>query len=242
MSGITLLVFEGQKTEPQIFNNLEKTFFADQTEIILQATYNTVIYRLWKQLAEDEDLDLIEVLKEISPENAKSLGDVERDEIDQIYLFFDYDGHASNAADDKLEEMLQHFDQETENGKLYVSYPMVESLKDLNDDTDFQHHFVAAKQNINYKKLVSDTSKYKHLNEINRQSWHQIIFANVCKANLIVADEYLKPDVLPSQDLIFDKQLSKYIKPDEKVAVLSAFPFFISEYFGVRFYKSINPH
>lgn len=32
---------------------------------------------------------------------------------------------------DVINQMLESFDNETENGKLYISYPMVEALKDF---------------------------------------------------------------------------------------------------------------
>ena len=58
----------------------------------------------------------------------------------EVYLFFDYDGHHNNipkklSGKDALEEMLETFNNETELGKLYVSYPMVEAIKEISADT-----------------------------------------------------------------------------------------------------------
>ena len=59
----------------------------------------------------------------------------DREDFSEGYLFFDYDGHQKNLSKydekDALEQMLMSFDNETENGKLYISYPMVEALRDF---------------------------------------------------------------------------------------------------------------
>lgn len=50
----------------------------------------------------------------------------------QIFLFFDYDFQnrlGTQKVNGILDEMLDFFSDETENGKLYINYPMIESLK-----------------------------------------------------------------------------------------------------------------
>ena len=42
-----------------------------------------------------------------------------------------------------------------------------------------------------------------------------------------------------NQESIFNKQLDKYISKEEKVLVLSAFPFFLIEYFGEEFFSLV---
>ena len=57
-----------------------------------------------------------------------------RDDFSEVYLLFDYDTHQTNLGRkddvDAVAQMLESFDNETENGKLYISYPMVEALRD----------------------------------------------------------------------------------------------------------------
>jgi len=76
MSDIILLVFEGRRTEPKIFENLKKEFFENESKTIVQAVYGTDIYQLWKAIEKDKYLDLIELLREwnthgISPSTSK---------------------------------------------------------------------------------------------------------------------------------------------------------------------------
>ena len=51
-------------------------------------------------------------------------------------MFFDYDGHAPLADDEKIKELLILFNEETSFGKLYISYPMIEALKHINESKD----------------------------------------------------------------------------------------------------------
>lgn len=172
-----------------------------------------------------------ELIRERSEKNKTELDGLERDDIDQIYLFFDYDGYASLATDEKITQMLVHFDNETENGKLYVSYPMIEAYRDLNSFLPFKDNVVQAKENIGYKGIVGGRSQFLDLRQFGRDTWKHVITENLCKSNYIVNDNYTLPDNTPEQTEIFEKQLDKYIEPSNQVAVLSAFPFFIDEYF-----------
>lgn len=226
MNNIILLVFEGARTEVRVFNAIKKEFFANETNTV-HVTYNTSIYQLWEQMNDDEDLDLLEILRERSKDNKLNLKGIERENISQIFLFFDYDGQETMAEDDKIQHMLAHFQEETDNGKLFISYPMVEALKDLNDTSNYEDNIVIANEDKGYKKVVGESSKYQDLRKLNADDWQYIIKENLCKGNLIVNDEYIMPNARLFQDVIFDNQLSKFIIPDTKVAVLSAFPFFI---------------
>ena len=128
MSDTILLVFEGARTERHIFNNLKKHYFSGQNSIV-HATFDTDIYTLWQEVRKDEFLDLIELIRDKNAKNKSELQGISRVNVSQIFLFFDYDGHSHNASDEAIQQMLAHFDNETENGKLYISYPMVEALR-----------------------------------------------------------------------------------------------------------------
>lgn len=231
MAEIILCVFEGEKTEPQIFNSLKKTIFGKDTRFIIHATYNAEIYQLWNYIKGDDFLDLLEVLRERDERNRKSLEGIERDDVSQIFLFFDYEGHATGATDEKIEQMLEYFNEETEHGKLYISYPMVEALKDISGD--FKNHTVPAKEKINYKRMVAESdSPYQDMRKISSKDWKCIISENLKKGNFIVSQSYSAPDPAPLQNTVFQGQLKNYIRPLDQVAVLSGIPFFIVEYFG----------
>lgn len=119
-----LFIFEGQSAEVKIVQTLEKNFF--NRSIGIKCVFDAEIYQLYKKMEENEDfpLDLDNLLKERSEKNKQELKDYNRDSFESVYLFFDYDAHSSMADDEKLKKMLSFFNNETENGMLYISYPM----------------------------------------------------------------------------------------------------------------------
>ncbi|MCY7008347.1 hypothetical protein OCK72_06720 [Fusobacterium simiae] len=76
--------------------------------------------------------------------------------------------------------MLNKFDNETENGKLYISYPMVEALKHLRKNKIATENYIAKiKENVNYKELVSENSDFTDLRKIKYEDWELIISENL---------------------------------------------------------------
>lgn len=103
-----LFVFEGEKTEKTITDSLLKKFIENDKRVVL-SSFKTDIYSLYKLMSEDEDLDVFAVLKEKNPD----LVDFDRDSFSQLFLFFDYDGHAPTASDEKIDRLLSFFNEET---------------------------------------------------------------------------------------------------------------------------------
>jgi len=237
MSNI-LFVFEGEKTEKQITDNLTKYFINENT--VVQCAYCNDVYELHKEIAEDEDLDTFALLKEI-PQNQEILSDYTRVDFAEIYLFFDYDGHDSIADDDDLQEVLNFFNEETESGKIFISYPMIEALKHYADSIDFQHLKVKAKENIRYKRIVGEEAKneFKQIMKYTKEMWIQLIEIHLKKMNFIVNDAFELPAQPIYQIDIFLKQLEKFILRDATVAVLSAFPIFVFDYYGYEYVSDL---
>lgn len=248
-----LFIFEGAKAEDKIFKKLEQNFMGRKHTI--KCVYDAEVYQLYKQLSTDDfALDIVNLLKERSPRIAEELKDYDRDSFAFIYLFFDYDGHSSLADDGKIIELLDFFDNDTANGQMFISYPMVEALRHYRDMESFRDLTVKCKRancpwlqecetvedclaEPHYKNFVS-TDNRKSLSNINSYTfevWKELIIAHLCKANYLVNDRFDMPEKLISQQTIFDRQLSGYIsRRCPEVAVLSAFPLFILDYFGVE--------
>ena len=244
------IISEGEKTEKQIINNLENNFTTFSDKIIF-LSYKANIYNLFREIEEDEDIDIISLLKEKQIKANKIRNDVENidvsninsDDISQIYLFFDYDGHTENASDEEIVKMLNKFDNETENGKLYISYPMVEALKHLKKDKlDINNYLVEAKTRINYKNFVSQNTDYENLVNLTKGNWLFIISENLKRCLFLLEIININYEIysnMINQESIFNKQLDKYISKEEKVLVLSAFPFFLIDYFGEEFFSLV---
>lgn len=239
-----LIIIEGEKAEPPIIDNIKKLFLRDK--IIIKILYGTSIYHLYKKIKEDEDIDIIEILREISNKNRIILENINRRYVSSIFLFFDQDSHASNSSEIKLKELLEYFDNENDRGKLYISYPMVEALRDIEnlecEVIDSNNSCWNTINNKNYKsytsnkiKKISFLSVYENYtidiwNIINKFNWR--------KCNLLINKKSLLPSydelIEFTQDKIYVEQLKLMNLSDKEniknVIVLSAFPFFIANY------------
>ena len=145
--------------------------------------------------------------------------------------------------------MLNLFNDETDMGKLYVSYPMLEALRYTKylPDAEFFKYKIFVDECVKFKGIANDFSDYasdflelnfekeikkEKYNEV-RENWNLLKKQNVKKANWICCGENVMPleKGLISQDKILQNQIEKFIKPKNSIAILAAFPLFLYEYF-----------
>jgi hypothetical protein len=250
MRDIILFVFEGEKTEPLIFDNIQKVFFNRSPGRRIYACFGANIYQLWQELKDDPDFDTIIKLQELA-KNKDELSDLNRDNVGEIHLFFDFEGKilADNQIDKYctiINEMLIIFNDEYENERLWISYPMIESLKHLYGDFNkcFNSCIMKITNSSNYKEYVGAMFDYQDVRKYTYPDWQSLIFINIEKAYCLISRKYQLPeyrdmDKIISQIKIFESQRDRFILPVSSVAVLSSFPFFILYYFGEEQYKDI---
>lgn len=248
------IIYEGEKTERQLVNNLNNIFFDDVSELVpIMFPAGENIYMLWKQLKKDEfQTDLIEVIREYNAEAAKVLKGYQRNGFMEIYLFFDYDGHQNNLSGseervgDILEEMLDTFSEETDLGKLYINYPMVESLRDNkppSEEACYRNCAINLENIKNYKQSVHNLQIYQDFRKLNRGQWYELCINAVCKANCIINNTYCVPkrkifiDKM-GQDKLYRMQKQKYVSFGV-IAVINSIPLFLLEYFKKEFWDEI---
>lgn len=272
-----LFVFEGKKQEPRLYKTMEYLFFNRQAENEIIVSYCSNIYSLYQKMTEydvfgaSDSFALIQLLKEeerAHPETTNVLQELSfSDEISEIYLFFDYDIKQPDAYNSltieeqhtRIKELLCYFNDETDKGKLYINYPMVESIRYFKNslpDNDYKDYTVKASIDGAFKALVNAESCYKNLDficfGINKSSdlkipkdpkkiqsiqdnWITVKEINVKKAHFICVNSYSVPQEksVISQQHIFDNQLDKYVNPNGRIAILNAFPLFLYEYYRV---------
>lgn len=232
-----LMIFEGKRTEPNILDNIKKYFLNEKKEVVVKAIFGTTIYSLYQKFINfdefDYDLDTFTLAQTMNSE----LEYISKDQIAEIYMFFDYDKQASNSSDEKLLKMLDIFNNETEKGKLYISYPMIEAIKHLKKETSFKD--IVAKCEKAYKSEVACIcdEEFKNFNNYTKENWEYIVNQHSKKANYVVNDNFIFPTSLISQNEIFEKQKEKYINISENVAVLGSFPIFLVDYYGIDKFK-----
>lgn len=253
-----LFVFEGAEREPRIFKTLERLFFGKGERIV--CSFGNNIYELYQQMQEyDGDGDIVSILKE---REALSI-DIRSSDFSEIYLFFDYDLQNANLEleemNHRLEEMLGLFSDETDSGKLFVSYPMVESLcytKQLPDEY-FVEYVIGRSECVerSFKDLARAFSEYGSFDFIVipdllhhrpgkkevakvRQNWVWLVQQHASKANYMCTGLNRMPldKETISQSNIFAAQRQKYLCNGATIAILNGFPLFLFEYFRTSFW------
>lgn len=240
----TLFIFEGEKTEKLYFRSLERAFFHGQENRIL-ASFQNDLYELYEQISADDDLDLFELIKELNPSanQDERIRELRRDQISQIYLFFDLEPNDEKFTGENLLNMLGRFDNETEHGKLFISYPMIEAIRDFQGIDEFLVRTVALSDCVGarYKQISARRGShiYQDAKKIDKQAWQILIEANLRKANMLTTQkDTLAP--VSNQVSIALAQLTNGSLSDP-LPVLSAFPVFLADYFGLGVLRRAVP-
>lgn len=259
-----LFIFEGEKREPTLYKTIEHLFFPKDNQRII-CSFGNNIYNLYKKMIpansyeSDFTEDVVSVLKEsLKNHSTNPLKEIERvSDISEVYLFFDYDGHNQNKdntlkpelLNKQLQELLSFFNDETGNGKLYINYPMVESIRYTKElpDSNYNSYKVELADISSFKKAVDDFSFYPNLDfvafrigkknnklhvpssipEIDevKENWNLLKKQNLDKAKYLCKGTQI-------QLKIFETQLQDFITSQKFVSILNAFPLFLCEYFG----------
>lgn len=246
---IILFLTEGERLDPRILNIIRKEFLPKQNIKIFPICLN--IYNLYQEILQNsndfEQIDIFAVIKEICKKQKSSdnpeLQAIRRNQVSSIYLFFDYDGHDTLAPyyPNCLSEMLDFFNNETENGKLYINYPMVESYKHpLNNRVELVD---ICPQNNHYKNQVSKicNKKYEQVTKMTKLDWLNLFLPHLKSTCHLFYDRFsLTEDYYQigqmTQDEIYNLQQVKYITKMKKVMVLSSFSWFLLDYFGEKLF------
>jgi hypothetical protein len=149
-------------------------------------------------------------------------------------------------AEDVMKQMLKSFDNETENGKLYINYPMVEALRDFEPGIcgKPQSCFVAVEDIEEYKNVSSIRSFNPHFRNYDFKDWKEIIDVFVMRISCLLGqmevisfEQYL--DKASPYD-IYICEANEVVK--NRVFILSAFPEFLIDYFGAKLWKTCVKH
>ncbi len=253
-----LLIVEGERLEPEFFEQIARCFNLDFTFYSLK----TNIYILYQKLEElDFQCDIKDVLKEMHPEQKVIL----QEKFAYTYLIFDSELHHTSKMQgregresieeiaknniDKLEKMVSHFTDETDPsiGKLYINYPMMESFKDCNDffDDDYKNTYINLKDIKSYKTIVGakKLANYR-IDQYTSDDFCLLAKMNIYKANWILNSkweelEYEKYRNHMDNNDVFRCEEEIVIR-NREIAVLNTALFLILDYYGNKdgFYES----
>ena len=265
-----LYVFEGEKRELEIFLTIQHLFFHLKENNILRSFGNN-IFNLYKKITDDGKQkderfynDIISIIREKEKDNPEFSEIKENSQISEIYLFFDFDLQdrdktAPLSLEEKLRRiktLLDFFSDETDQGKLYINYPMVESFRYTKTlpDLDYWKYEYKIKDFASFKTNTARFSDYPNLDfacyrirnntisqkddtekrrEELKKNWGFIILQNLKKTNFLCNDHLELPENKESisQIRIFENQDQKYIKEKDSISILNSFPLFLFDYF-----------
>lgn len=227
MKSKILLIVEGEVEEPRILGSEGHGLLS-----LIGADYEIVpfassIYELFDAYENGEYDDIVSYLRS---EKGLKIDDkiLSKNAFSAIYLVFDYEPQYHKYSDEKIKKLMQTFNNETEIGKLYINYPMVEAYYHLLKlpDTEYYERKISL-DGLNgktYKKLVNTTTCLKK-NKIRNIDLCHIIMHNYNKCKML--------DELESNDIDYNKILCRQIElkdSNNEIYVLSTFPLIVIDY------------
>ena len=228
-----LLIVEGEKTEINILGNATHGLLSLINGDYKVISFASSIYELYDDYIKGEYDDIVAYLRY---EKGLKIDDdiLSKNAFTAIYLIFDFDPHYHKYSDKKIRALLNTFNNETELGKLYINYPMVEAFYHLEKlpDNNYFDRTISLKEfsGKKYKKLVNTTTCLKK-NKISDVELCHIIWHNYKKDKLLNKN---------NKELNHMKILNEQIKIKNKINeiyVLSTFPLFLIDY---NYEKTIN--
>ena len=238
-----LFICEGDSTEKKFCNLIIEKYFIQKKRKKEFVAFGTNIYGLYDELSKDEGLDVVELIKEKEKKKKEmyNYSKLSNGGFSEIYLIFDFDPQAPQYDEKKIKKMVDYFNNETENGKLYINYPMMESLKHFKTipDLEFNNYFVSKNMCTTYKKYVSKISCINHFSDITNEKLKKIIKQNLLKYEKIsgnVINNYDSYREFFSQEKLLSLQLSNF-KALDKIYIINTSVFFGIDYFGSSKYE-----
>ena len=237
-----LFICEGSHTEKKFCKLIIEKYFIQNERKKEYVAFGTNIYGLYDELSKDYGLDIVELIKEKAKKknNMVNYSKLNSGGFSEIYLIFDFDPQAPQYDENKIKRMVKYFDNETENGKLYINYPMMESLKNFKSipDLDYNNYVINKNMCSSYKEYVSKISCINHFNDITNDILKVIIKQNLLKYEKI-SDNFIRDYesyvILFSQDKLLSLQILK-LNTSSQIYVINTSIFFGIDYFGKNKY------
>lgn len=241
-----LLIVEGAVTEVKIFQKIAK-LYQDSGFAFCFFSYKTNIYQLYRNILEygKDFVDTIDVLKKTCKTNNDK--EILNQKFAYIYLIFDYECQDPSYSNDKILELVDWFDDETDKGLLYLNYPMMESYADHKYFNIYKYfNSYVNKKYLNgkyYKNLVLKRGYPKEVEDYNQTDFEKITYLNVKKAYYILTGKktnfsYKEFRSIFSQFNILSTIIA-LVNDTNKVLILNTSIFFLIDYYGKKFFDSL---
>lgn len=229
-----LVLVEGEKTDHKLMQHLLSIYGIDSNHEIV--SYNTNIYTLYNEMFRDDNPDSLDILQVLKMHE----NDTEKKKIFDYYysdilLIFDLDPHDSQFSPSKITRMLEHFQESSDMGKLYINYPMVESfyhMKSIPDDA--YNSYIATLDELKkklYKTRVASENRNHDYRKfaVNKDECNTVIKQNIEKAHLISGfKNSVEVDTEEALEIL-SRQLTK-LDQEQALSILCTCVFYIADY------------
>lgn len=236
-----LILTEGKSPDKSVIQNINEKF--DIGGEIIWTKVGT-IYAFYKLLKKEyEKTPYIEMASYIKTRyKSKISEDFLSSQISRIYLFFDYDIYSEldSEYDDlekisekikEIEEISKFFANETEEGKLYLSFPMIEAYS-----KPVGVNFKYRKEN--FEELLKNFSNFKSkIKKETRNRGNACINSKYLEIIKFYIENSKKLLDLKIEEIERIKVLefeNNLLKNNRKINVFSGIPIFLKEYFGMK--------
>lgn len=240
-----LFITEGDVDEPAFIDKVfEKCYPNVEYKYY---SYSTTIHTLTSLLfTENNEIDEFLDIKKVLKENEKVEYKKEKlsEDYSDIILVFDFDPHYDKPQFERIGKMLKFFNDSTNNGKLYINYPMMQSYKHIKSyfDEEFKDREIEVSKCSKYKELVGKESILKDLRKYQYPIIMKLIGFHLKKVNYMINGNYIIPSYEEFYKLnLYDiYKIQCKLKDTNKVSILNTFVFNIIEYNPSIILKSIE--
>lgn len=244
-----LFVVEGDSDEVSFIDRLYKICYK-KTEYHF-FSYKTNIHILAKKIIENypdfesDETEINQLLLSFETDTRKK--ELLRRKYTDIFMIFDFEPQHDTPHFDLIRRLVEYFIDSTNQGKLYINYPMMQSYKHFSflPDSTFQNRKVSISDTYKYKRIVGDSSRYTDITKYTHLTFYNLCVHHIRKANYIITGNYSLPSpdefILWKASTIFDYQLEMKNNKGE-IYVLNTCIFILPEYAPRKFFDFISKH
>ncbi|XMB65951.1 hypothetical protein RI065_06495 [Mycoplasmatota bacterium zrk1] len=253
MSKKILLIVEGTDLEPDLIEVIANAFEQENKYNVVSVGTNLEAFiNICDKYSDSlDEVEILDVLKEyeVNKSNPNS-NNIRRlsEKYYLKYLIFDREPHDENISEDLITNLRQIFNDEYDNGIIFINYPMAEAIYDINDialnkllnktvkidnikDNNYKNR-VNRFNEIGFlrkvyenKRAITKFSSIKHWTNDFIDKMTLIHFLKLLTLNKISMSRYKEEniDLFELLNALYDLQ-EKRIKEDGEVYVLSTIP------------------
>lgn len=250
MSEKILVLVEGVEKETTFFETFNRNYIGLNDDIRL-VPFGCNIYSLFQEMkGYDFEIDLEKAIEFPLSIPKEQKAKIKGMRFGTKYLVFDFDFQEKTMSDeDKIiavRQMLDIFNNDTENGLLFINYPMFESFQEkIASETMYTQSKINRLEFANYKRSISERNLGINCKNIPFSEYKTYILTALKESNFLFHGNFDKK--LPYEELVSEKYgMNVYQRQIKELQMEnSIFPINTSVllpllYFGYSKYKTIS--